>query len=292
MTGLTSNEITVLVAVLLVCIVLVALGLVLIQRIRRRRDQLRIELSSRPELVSDRAFNRLAMARREIDVLAGQGGDVERARDLVAQSQAAFDSRDFPRSYELAQTAHETLVAARKRPLPTGGRPAAGPVVAPAATADPAAPPPSGLAPHRAESQFQMRLLEQSLDSVPPSDGRRKEATALLGQARTAYDRAEYGDAFRLALRGRRALGASIEALPAVGPRPPAGGATSPADPTQLAEATAASERCPLCGYPMRADDAFCRGCGAPRTDASCPACGASRAPSDTFCGKCGKPFA
>ena len=292
MSGFTSYEIIVLVIVLLVCIVLAALGLLMIQRIRRRRDQLRRDLSSRPELVSDRAFNRLAMARREVEVLAGQGVDVERARDLIAQSQAAFDARDFPRSYELAQTAHETLVAARRRPIPGGGRTPADPLRStPAAAAVAPTPPAARLAPHRAESQFQIRVLGESLDSVPANDGRRREATALLDQAKVAYDRAEYGDAFRLALRGRRALGASVEGLPASGARPPGAPTALAADPAQLAEATAASDRCPVCGYPMRTDDGFCRGCGVPRSSASCPACGAPRAPSDTFCGKCGKPF-
>lgn len=290
MSSLSSSEIIVLVAVLLACVVLAALGLLLMNRLRRRRDQLRSELSSRPELVSDRAFNRLAMARREIDVLARQGIDVERARDLVAQSQAAFDARDFPRSYELAQTAHESLVTARQRPRPSGTA-APLPTAAPAAPEPAAAPPSPGLAPNRAESQFQMRLLETSLSTVPAKDARRADAAALLGQAKSAYDRGDYADAFRLALKGRKALGSSIERLPPSGTAGDPKAAT-PGDAAQLAEATAAGDRCAVCGYPMKSDDKFCRGCGVPRPAAVCPSCGAPRSAADTFCGKCGAPFA
>ena len=286
MAPLTSSEIAAVVAAVLACVVLAALGLTLLRRIRRRQAQLRGELSGRPELVSDRAFNRLAMARREIEVLGRQGSDVARPRELIAQSQAAFDGRDFVRSYELAQTAHEALVAARKRPAAPAGRPLSDAAPLPA-TAPPA--PSTGLTAHRAESQFQLRLLESAIGSAVPSDARTKEATGLLAEGRAAYDRADYASAFRLALRGRRALGAPVEGLPPIATRPTS--ATGPADPAQLAEAAATAERCPQCGYPLRTDDAFCRGCGAARSGARCPKCAAPRAATDTFCGKCGASF-
>ena len=73
-----------------------------------------------PRIRNDRAFNRIAMAQREAEMLASSGVDVTPARNLIAQAQGQFDHRDFDHAYESAQSAHEVLVAARsRRPLPS-----------------------------------------------------------------------------------------------------------------------------------------------------------------------------
>jgi len=79
------------------------------------------ELPSRnPQVQHDRAFNRLAMARREAEILATSGVDVNSARSLIDAAQGAFDTGAFERAYESAQSAHELLVAARPhRPMPS-----------------------------------------------------------------------------------------------------------------------------------------------------------------------------
>ena len=73
------------------------------------------ELPARtPTIRQDRAFNRIAMARREAELLTSSGVDVASAQDLIAQAQGAFDHQDFDRAYVSAQSAHELLVAARR----------------------------------------------------------------------------------------------------------------------------------------------------------------------------------
>jgi Double zinc ribbon len=281
-----------------------AVFLYLSRRLRRRRDEILSQLKDKPALVQDRAFNRLEMARREATVVGRTGADVTHAQDLIGQSQAAFDQRQFARSYELAQSAHESLVNARQRPSATGPLPS---------PRSPAVPPPSGggrsasagataaappserppLARNRAESHFALSLLDADLENAQrerPTAGPTLEAAALRTQSRAAFDRADYTEAFRLALRGRRTLGGKVESLAAA----PASRATAPGgaiDAEGTAEQVAAGERCPNCGYPTTAADAFCRGCGTPRTPTSCPSCGASRTPTDTFCGRCGTRF-
>lgn len=278
MSGLSSEEIFAVVIVVVVCIALAAVGLLLLNRLRRQRDRLRGELSGRPEAISDRAFNRIAMARREANVLQGQGIEVPRARELVGEAQASFDARQFDRAYELAQSAHETLVAARQRPPPPAANlslsAAAGPPRSSGSSASPApassAPPPAKVPAHRAEAQFQLRLLETDLERAgASSDGRVLRAKALRAEAQQAFDRSDYASAFRLALKGRREAGAPVEAVPAVaagapgGPSPGSGAPNT--DPAETAAALASSDRCPHCGHPMATDDPFCRGCGVPR---------------------------
>lgn len=310
----------VLVALIVVLgIVGAGLGLFAIKRLRTRKAQLLHELATNPRHAGDRAFNRLEMARRELAIVGRQGADTARARDLIAQAQAAFDLRQFPKAYELAQSAHEALVHARQTgTLPNGGAPPRPPTASstsaapgtpgpagssdPAGSHSPAAPAatvvaaPPRLAPNRAESQFQIRLLDADLAAARTSRGSPSmmaTASALRSQAQGAFDREQYTDALRFALRGRRELGGKVESLAMT-----SGAATEdvasgamPADPSALAERAATGSRCPQCSYPTRADDAFCRGCGRPLVPTACAKCGASRSPTDTFCGKCGQPF-
>jgi len=313
MTTLTSVEIIALVFVVVLSVVVVGLLLYLMRRLRQRRAKILSDLEGPPQLTQDRAFNRLAMARREASILAGQGVDVRRAQELIAEAQGAFDTRLYDRAYRVAQSAHEALVNARQQGAMVAGAPtpskgagasampvasvAALPTGTPLASRSPQAP---AIPKNRAESQFQMRLLGDELGGL---QGRRArdpavvEANALRSQAQAAFDRGDYTDAFRLALRGRRTLGGTVEGLPATG-GPSAGalrgttnGSSAVPDPTQTAEAVAGAERCPDCGYPAIPGDAFCRGCGRPRTPLTCPSCGTVRIEGEAYCGRCGARF-
>jgi Double zinc ribbon len=321
--ALTSEEFTAVVIIVVLAVVVAALLLFLLQRLRRRRAQLLHELKDRPELVQDRAFNRIAMARRESELLTAQGVDVTQAREQIAKAQAAFDTRSFDRAYQSAQLAHESLVHARKdrgtslRPGPSAfgtpssamGEPSTFSDVASASSAappgEPSLPPsaPSGIPKNRAESQFQMRVLDQELERTMSSRAgaaATREARQIRTRAQQAFDRADYTESFRLALKARRALGAGVEAL-ALGPNPGSplssaspspGGVPGDPDATRTAERVAGADRCPDCGYPALPGDVFCRGCGRPRVPSACAKCGSPRTPSDTFCGRCGASFA
>ncbi len=296
-----------------VVLVIVFVGVLLfaLQRLRRRKAQLLSELNRSPRLDADRAFNRLEMARREADIVARQGTDVSPARDLVAQAQAALDLRQFDRAYELAQSAHESLVAARQGRLPSAPVPSSEPMsprstprtatsvgvfsppsarsAAPLVTAPTPAP-----ARNRMESQFEMRLLDADLETAKqarPSEPATIAGLEFQSKARTAFTAGEYTDAFRYALKGRRGLGGKVETV-APGPGTRISDVTGEsADPAQAAETAASAARCSSCGYPTTPEDVFCRGCGAPRVPSSCPRCGTPRTPNDTFCGRCGERF-
>ena len=304
MSSLTATEITAVVIVVILAIVVLAVLLYMMRRLRERKAKILGELADRPELIQDRAFNRIAMARRESEILARQGADTSRARGLIAEAQGAFDVRNYDGAYQYAQQAHEALVHARS----DGARlPASVPSTTPLrANTAPAPPPASPSVPaptptipkNRAESQFQLRLLDQELDTARqdrPASPTVREATQFRTDAGSAFDRGDFTEAFRLALRGRRAIGAAVESLPVTGGATTRGdgpnGGASAADPTQAAELAASAGRCPHCGYPTLPGDAFCRGCGEPRLPTACPKCGAARQPSDTFCGRCGTPF-
>jgi len=304
----------VVVFVVILAIVLVGLFLWMSRHLRQRKAKILSELADKPELNQDRAFNRLAMARRESEILAGQGVDVRRAQELIAESQGAFDTRQYDRSYRVAQSAHEALVNARAQGARVAGGPppspsgpgsltsrGSGPLPSSSESPLPGARPSEPTIPkNRAESQFQLRVLRDELSAVTGSRAKSPSvagAKVLADQAQAAFDKGDFSEAFRLALRGRRTLGGTVESLP---PSPGTGMANArlsanpnggPPDAIQTADSLASAERCPDCGYPSLAGDAFCRGCGRPRTPVACPSCGAARVGGEAFCGRCGARF-
>lgn len=315
MASLTSVELTAIVVVAGLGAVAAGLLIYLVRRLRERRAQLLHELRDSPEVVSDRAYNRIAMARREIEIVARQGADVRRARELVAEAQASFDGRHHDQAYQSAQLAHESLVRVRRENLPaapsatlpsqdargsSGPLPSTSPAPRRAASSGlaPGPSPPTGadLARNRAQSQFELRLLDRELEAATrerPAEASTREATHLRDAAAAAFERGDFTEAFRAALKGRRALGGTIEGLAAPRDRasPTASGGPGPTASTDLPSsglAATSGERCAQCGHPILEGDAFCRGCGASRTPTSCPTCGAARLPTDTFCGRCG----
>jgi hypothetical protein len=305
---LTSLEILAITIVVVLAVVGAGLGFLLARRLRQRKAQLLHELTDRPQLMQDRAFNRLGMARREAELLSRQGADTARARELIAQSQASYDTKRYDDAYRTAQMAHESLVDARRGgrlpdlPPASAGSMAVPPIL-PATPASSSPSPPAPATPaiprNRAESQFQLRLLDQELEARGKTRSRgpaATEAKELSVRSHAAFDRGDFTEAFRWALKGRRALGGTIEALPpSPGTRtegaplaPSSAAGTVPADAATTAERVAGGDHCAECGYPALPGDAFCRGCGTPRTPTVCPQCGATRAPTDTFCGRCG----
>jgi hypothetical protein len=314
--GLDSTEIILITLVVVLGVVVVGVLLLMMRRLRQRRAQLLHELTDRPDLVQDRAFNRLGMARREAELLSRQGADVSRAKELIAQSQAAFDNRSYDKSYQSAQMAHESLVDARRKAGqfgPAPARPSPPPTAASAlgaplpstsaapggSVATPVTPQP--MPRNRAESQFQLRLLDQELEAARAANRpatAMSEALDLRTRSQAAFDRADFTEAFRIALKGRRALGTTVEGLPptpvarsAGAPLTTGGAGAAAPDAAQTAERVASGDHCKECGYPALAGDAFCRGCGTPLTPSTCLACGAARTPTDTFCGRCGANF-
>ncbi len=309
--ALTSLEIDGLVIVIFLAVVVAGLLLYLLRRLRGRRDKLLKELSGTPELAQDRAFNRIAMARREAEILSRAGTDVTNAQSLIAEAQGAFDTRQYDRAYERAQSAHEALVVARRSgpgpgaplPSPTAPPPRSSvsppPTSPPTPSSDPAAP---RIPQNRAESQFQLRLLDQEYTDAAaahPGAPATVAVGSILSQAHGAFDRGDFTEAFRLSLRGRRQLGGKVESLAPSGTNLAGYAATvsvameaNPGDvAVQAADRAAGADRCPDCGYPTLPSDRFCRGCGQPRGATNCPVCQASRGPADTFCGVCGARF-
>jgi Double zinc ribbon len=151
---------------------------------------------------------------------------------------------------------------------------------------------------NKMEARFQISLVQDELDQARESEGRTKsfrDAEGLKAQGQAAYDRQEFTEALRLALKSRRTLGTRVEGLP-VSPSPVS--SPGPGDLTASAAASRASgsnadsptfgQKCAKCGRTAAPGDQYCRGCGAPVAPAFCSSCGAPLLAGDRLCGKCG----
>lgn len=299
-------------AVLAFLLLLLVVGYYALTRLRLRKKQLSLELDTAKELLEDRSFNQVRLARSEADLLEQRGVDVGRARTLLTEAEAARNRRDYDNALALARSAHEALVKMHQG-LPLGdrsataARPSSGRGLGPASPSSPpplsgfggatlasegddadpvessaAAPPRPAIPRNKAESRFQLSLLAEELTRATTDAGPNAavvEATEIQTLATTAFDKADFTEALRLALRARRRLGTRLETLPATA-------ATKAPAP----EGSEEPLTCRSCGEPLRANDRFCRYCGTLRGTARCAGCGAALEPDDKFCAACGRP--
>jgi double zinc ribbon protein len=313
----TSQSVLQLTLIALVVVVLGA-GLLLIvrRRLKARIAELRSHADGPAEFADDRSYNLLRIARAEADTLKRQGVDVRVAEAALADAEASMRHRDYDIAVLNARRAHDLLVGLRQNPSTAAGvasPPRAShsmaPPVSPRTPSDPpndrtTAPPEElaggpgpeapvpRLAKNRAESHFQIGLLDEELSvagSSRPDEVSVKEAQGARSEAQAAYDRGDYTEAMRLALRGRRKLGARIETLPPpnlrIPPTPP------PMAPSDLS-GPAGTAPCVQCGRPLKSVDRFCRACGTPKAPTACPSCGSAVEEGDRFCPACGAPMA
>ncbi len=296
----------VLIAVLVV--VCVAVGLLAFQVLKRRRDKLRSEIDASRASVEERAFNRIHIGRSAADHLERSGSDVAGPRRLLARAQKEFDAGHHDDALALASSAHAALLTQAKAPSPaapasaeegsddTATPPAdsspppshdmpMSPPLATGSSPQVSDPPKNRLPKNKAESHFQLRLLDEEIAGGGPpgtAPATLEGVRGIASEARVSYDHGDFTEALRLGLKGRRTLGARLETLPAPSSTPSTEG------PAVLAGT--AGEVCRQCGQPMRSRDKFCRGCGAAAGAGRCARCGEALEGSDQFCGRCGTP--
>ncbi|MCI4352893.1 MAG: zinc ribbon domain-containing protein [Thermoplasmata archaeon] len=286
-------------------------------------------------VLDDRSFNQIRIGQAAAEVLARSGADVTAARMLLTRAETARTSGAYDMAIELAKQAQDrlsvarsgaqTLVAApssRSEPRAAVDSPssrsawvpptrpsalhstltstaAADPVRGTLAPAASLAGMPSSRPPkNKMEAHFQLSLATEELErfstTKPPSKNI-GEADRLRVDGQAAYDRGDFTEALRLALRSRRTLGTRVEALPvATAPGSASAGTGSAALPRGPGQGAAATEelafgpKCPQCGKPATADDRYCRSCGGPIPPSLCSSCAAPLSAGDRFCGVCG----
>jgi Double zinc ribbon len=237
----------------------------------------------------------LELSKKGQDSLAAaRSGAMVLPSSAPARSTSPADASQLRSPSTATRSAAAAVYAPPSDPPRLGGG-ANGPVLSvdsgAAVEPEPARPPKNKM-----EAHFQLSLVQDELDQARAAKSRSKpfrDAEALRDQGQAAYDKQDFTEALRLALKSRRALGTRVEALP-VSPIPasaPGGsdpGAAAARASGSLADAPTFGQKCAKCGRTASPTDQFCRGCGAPITPALCNSCGAPLLAGDRFCGRCG----
>jgi hypothetical protein len=189
-----------------------------IVQLRRRRAQMADEPMPTREQLDDRAFNQIHIARAAADRLHRSGVPVDQVLTLLDNAEKARARGDPDTATALARSAQETLVRLRSTPpsrvpppldaaLPSGTttapREGAWLEARPSASAPPpvrdetaASDAPVGRLPkNKAESRFQLNLLEEDLrrsESSTPNTPESVEGRTLLSDGRAAFERGDY----------------------------------------------------------------------------------------------------
>lgn len=155
------------------------------------------------------------------------------------------------------------------------------------------------------EAKFEISLLEDALTKLPPESS--PESRKLLVTAKKAWEKENYSDALRMAMRGKRALEQkSDDTIPLtagttvdVPPQTPVAAAARSSAPMSgddykmepaTGEARPTTVVCSRCNKENPAKNKFCRGCGKPLAAPLCPRCQKAIEADDAFCGTCGAP--
>jgi hypothetical protein len=317
------------IGVVVVAIFVVLVGVYMLYRYLRRRGP-ELAAREGKSVLDDRAYNQIRIGQTAAERLAATGVDVAPAKELLNRAEVARTGGNYQTAIELAKKANDSLVVARaggngllgSGPLrsgtpmaattPTGppatarpgtSSPFTAPPTVPFVAAGPAAAVDAGFVPepisnrppkNKLEAHFQLSLAQDELDQARVTRSRSKgfqEADGLRSQGQAAYDRQDYTEALRLALKSRRTLGTRIEALPVspgIVPASGPGGGAAPSASGSYSDQPTFGQKCPQCGRTAAPIDQFCRACGTPIAPAVCSSCGAPLLTGDRFCGKCG----
>lgn len=289
-----ADDTTTVIIVVLV-IVMIAVVWLELRYLRRKSRSRRQRAEKRPEELQDQAHNSLITTRAIASALAERSGihsnDVD---SLLREAQMAYNRRNYRVAIDLTTKAKDRLAALRSEHAAQGDL---AKVAAPLPPASEDEEPTTKeilqkeYPPNLVQSKFAIAMAESTIAEGQSSGRDVAQAQALVTNARARFDAQDYSGALSIARQAEKsARGEPVTAPVPSAPSPPAMAAAPPASSVSkpVPAAVAIGSACPSCGAPMKAEDAFCRKCGARVVQTNCPNCGADLLPDDAFCQKCG----
>ena len=344
MAALTEGQI-IGITLAVITVALFAVWVLRVLSLRRKRFLKELEAGT-SESGEDAAHNQILTTRAVLKRLEAQGEDVSAAKAILKQAEAKQEAGRYAQALQLAREARNSMApraksapvtsrvrvpasprkvekeellyrdiaeGTRGRAKPAAGSPAGASMEEPdIPEPDSSGNPPSipelrkGVPKNQLESRFEINVLEKSLKDT--DDGSFPEARKLLTMAQRSFDRGDYSEALRLAMRGRKIVGtgteetislspATVVETPPEAPLPSAARSSAPPVVKDVVPepgtggARSTVIRCPRCGRENPTTNKFCRGCGKPLAEPQCPRCQKPVSPDDAFCGICGAPI-
>jgi hypothetical protein len=272
-----ADDVTV--AVILMLVAIAAATFLETRYLRRKMKNRRLRTAKRDEEVQDEAHNAIVTTRAIMTSLERQGIRSEESVGWIREAEMANARHNYRVAIDLTGKAKARLLSLKSAQALKGDiakLESLSPTGSAEITTKEALQ--KEVPPNLLQSKFSIRVAETALEQGRVAGRDTAQATQLLEAAKARFDAEDYAGALSIARLSKRA--ADGEVVDATIPVP----ATAPALPAGV------GPRCPSCGFPLQADDAFCRKCGTRVVSAACASCGASLLPDDAFCRKCGTP--
>jgi tetratricopeptide (TPR) repeat protein len=272
-------------------IILAVLGIILaiviffeLRYFRRKRKE-RVDV----KIHKDDAYNSIMTAKAVAEALKTRGRVSREANLLIIEAEAAFQRGNHLYALESINKAKDLLKNAKEEhadPVASiaakvGGKGVEEKCEVPFQEA-------RKLPKNYLESKFIICSVRDILEQSG-AEQRNADAEESLRQADEAFQKEDYTEALKLALRAKRALDGGAEAIGPIENKPVTTDAQVERLPPQPRSLKEPSKNCVRCGASLTEEDVYCRKCGL-KVDRSpkCAACGEKLAEDDIFCRKCG----
>jgi predicted RNA-binding Zn-ribbon protein involved in translation (DUF1610 family) len=224
--------------------------------------------------LSDRAYNDVRTTESILNMLKRDSVDTSAAQPYITEAKAALSRRDYHSCIEYAEKAKFALKKAKTQAnlKPFWDEPSNERGIEKAKSEES---PDSKLPENYMQSKFTISLAEDAIKTASKKGKDISEAQEFLKLSTEAFENGIYSEALKLALRSKKC----------------AEGIEKEGDIIELSICDEPGKyECPNCGGNVKANDIFCRKCGAKiERELSCPNCGESINTNDIFCGKCGE---
>ncbi len=281
MVGLSDVDLIILAVLGIILAIVVFLELRYFRSKRKNRVDLKI--------MQDDAYNSIQTTKAVAQTLKARGRTSKEANLLIIEAEAAFERGNHLYGLESINKAKDLLKSAKEEK--------SDPIVSIISKASPKSSEEKCEVPFQEARKLPKNYLESKFmicsvrDILVQSSAIEKNAVAEanLKQADESFQKEDYTEALKLAIRAKRALDGGADSIGPIEPKPvnkDSGVERLAPPPKSLREP---SKRCVRCGSSLTEEDVYCRKCGL-KVDRSpkCSSCGEKLAEDDIFCRKCG----
>ncbi len=252
------------------------------------------------------AYNQLQMLRAMVKLMRDKGYNISPVETLIVKAQMAYNTDNYAECIEIVNSAKRTLARIREEStVPDGISPRVAEEMRIIKKIEERGSyqyemPPQvkdferKLPENYLQSKFEIKVVEDKI--LKREEGAVKDAAMLyLKRAKEAFDRKEYTEALRLAIKSNRIL--ETNEIPSEKPVQEVKPVIEVVEKPKVISITETEEtekkeeelHCPNCGAVVRKEDKYCWNCGAKLVwTYKCPNCGGEVTTEDRFCRHCG----
>jgi ribosomal protein L40E len=264
----------------------IIMGIVIFLELRYFRSKRKSRLDVK--ILQDDAYNSIQTTKAVAEALKTRGRVSKEANLLIIEAEAAFQRGNHLYALESINKAKDLLKNVKQDADPVAA------IVSKVVTkgGEEKCEVPFQEARKMPKNYLESKFMICSVRNILAQSGSKEKnavAEENLRQADERFQKEDYTEALKLALRAKRALDGGADSIGPMESKPIAADAQVERLPPQPKSLRGPSKSCVRCGASLTEGDVYCRKCGL-KVDRSpkCSRCGEKLAEDDIFCRKCG----